>query len=119
MVRLEIPYKFPSYNTYINECRKNKFAGAKMKKQIQEDIGYFINKVPRFDKPVKIWFTWVEGNKRRDYDNVCASRKFILDALVEHSKLKDDNRNCVIGFRDDFVYGDDWKVILDIEEVEG
>lgn len=89
-----------------------------MKKQIQEDIGYFINKVPQFEKPVRVSFTWIEANKKRDFDNVGASKKFILDALVEHSKLKDDNRNCVIGYIDNFEYGDDWKVVLEIVEVE-
>jgi len=118
MERLEIPYKFPSFNEYINECRKNKFAGAKVKKEVQDDIGYFINKLPRFDKPVTIHFHWIEGNNRRDYDNICYAKKFILDALVQNGKLQDDNRKIVTAFTDTFATGEDWRVILEITEVE-
>ena len=43
--------------------------------------------------------------------------KYILDALVEVGKLKDDNRKYVCGFSDSFYYGKDWKVVLKIQEV--
>lgn len=75
MIRIEIPLKLPSLNVYINECRKNKFAGSTMKKQIQSDIGWYINKLPKFNKPIKIHFTWVEANKKRDIDNVAFREK--------------------------------------------
>lgn len=118
MIKIEIPMKLPSLNNYINECRKNKFAGAQMKKNIEEDIGYFINKLPRFKKPIKINFTWVEADKRRDFDNVCFAKKFILDSLQKAGKLENDNRNWVVGFTDSFKLGKEYKVILEIEEVE-
>ena len=119
IARLEIPYKFPSFNEYVDECRKNRYAGAKMKKQIQQDIGYCINTLPVFENPVIINFTWVEGNRKRDYDNICYAKKFILDALVQCGKLSDDNRKIVTAFRDDFTEGNEWKVILEIYEREG
>lgn len=115
--RVEIPMKLPSLNKYINECRKNKFAGANMKKNLEEDIQLFINKLPSFDKPINIVFYWVENNKRRDLDNICFAKKFILDALVKAGKMKDDNRNFVHGFIDRFLYADVAKVIVEIEEV--
>ena len=114
---IEIPLKLPSLNEYINECRKNRYAGANMKRKVQNDIAPYLYKIPKLTK-VKIDFTWVEGNKRRDYDNVCYAKKFILDALVELGKLKDDNRKNVCGFSDNFYYGDEFKVILDIKEIE-
>ena len=117
-VRCEIPLKLPSLNEYINECRKNKYAGGKMKKEVENDISIFIQRLPIFEKPIKINFTWVEGNKRRDIDNVAFAKKFILDALVKCGRLKDDNRKCVTAFTDSFSYGKEWKVILEIEEVE-
>jgi Holliday junction resolvase RusA-like endonuclease len=116
--RLVIPYKFPSFNEYINECRRNKFAGAKMKRQIQNDIFYFINQLPEFNKPIKINFIWIEGNKKRDMDNVSFAKKFILDSMVECGKLKDDNRKNVYAFTDSFEYAKETAVILDIEEKE-
>lgn len=116
--RLEIPYKFPSLNEYIRECRANRYSGAKMKREIELDISWFFTRLPRFDKPVKIHFHWVEDNKRRDLDNVCFGKKFILDALVKSGKLKDDNRRFVTAFTDTFSYGKTAKVILTIEEVQ-
>ncbi len=118
MIKIEIPIKLPSLNQYINECRKNPYAGANMKRQIENDIGYFINKLPKFEKPIKIKFIWVEENKKRDLDNICFAKKFILDSLVKAGKLKDDNRNYVTGFIDEFKYDKEAKVILEIEEVE-
>lgn len=117
MIKIEIPFKLPSLNQYINECRKNRYAGASMKRQVENDIGYFINKLPKFEKPIKIKFTWVEENKRRDLDNVCFAKKFILDSFVKAGKLKNDNRNYVIGFTDEFEYDSKSKVILEIEEI--
>ena len=116
MIKIEIPFKLPSLNQYINECRKNKFAGANMKRQVENDIGYFINKLPKFEKPIKIKFIWVEENKKRDLDNVCFAKKFILDSMVKAGKLKNDNRNYVIGFTDEFKYDVKPKVILEIKE---
>ena len=115
--RAEILMKLPSCNTYINECRRNKFAAAKFKKDLEEQIGFYIKDLPRFDKSIKIHFHWIEENKRRDLDNCCFSKKFILDALVKEGKLKDDNRKCVTEFMDTFEYGKEAKVILEIEEV--
>lgn len=112
----EIPLKMPSLNEYINACRTNRHMGAKMKRDIEEAIGWHIATLPRFEHPVKIHFHWIEGNRRRDLDNVAFAKKFILDALVKCGKLKDDNRRCVTGFVDTFSYGDTTKVILTIME---
>ena len=116
-MKLEIPYKLPSLNQYINECRKNRYAGASMKLKVENDLALYINSLPVFTKPIKIHFHWIEGNKRRDLDNVCFAKKFILDCMVKCGKLKDDNRNCVTNFIDTFEYGSETKVILDIEEI--
>ena len=115
--RVEIPLKMPSCNEYINACRSNKYLGAKMKRNIEEQIGIYINHLPRFKK-VKINFLWIEGNKRRDLDGLCFAKKFILDALVKFGKLKDDNRKYVYAFTDSFEYGSETKLILEIEEKE-
>ena len=117
MNKIEIPFRLPSLNQYINECRKNRYAGAKIKKDVDEDIGWYINTLPKYKKPIRIHFHWVEENKRRDFDNICFAKKFILDSMVKAGKLKDDNRNYVVGFEDSFEYAKESKVILEIEEV--
>ena len=118
MIEVEINIKLPSLNEYVNVCRANPFEANKYKQTIENRIRYFTDKLPRFDRPVKIHFHWIEGNKRRDLDNICFAKKFILDALVKSGKLKDDNRKCVTAFKDTFSYGDETKVVLYIEEAE-
>ena len=89
-----------------------------MKKNVEKDIGWYINLLPNYQKPIKIHFHWVEENKRRDLDNVCFAKKFILDSMIKAGKLKDDNRNYVVGFEDSFEYAKESKVILEIMEVQ-
>jgi len=117
-MKYEINMKLPSLNDYIRVCRTNKFLASKYKKDIEEQIHYFLIKMPKYEKPIKIHFTWVEGNKKRDLDNIAFSKKFILDTMVKYGKLKDDNRNYVYAFTDSFEYGSETKVILEIEEKE-
>lgn len=114
--KCEIPFKMPSLNDYIRENRSNKYKGAQMKKSLERDIGLYIHRLPVFNKPIHIHFIWVEGNKRRDLDNIAFAKKFILDAMVKAGKLKDDNRRYVTAFSDSFEYGDNFKVILEIED---
>ena len=115
-IKCEISMKLPSLNEYINACRSNRFQGSKMKRDLENDIGVFIAKLPKFEKPVEIHFHWVEGNKRRDLDNIAFAKKFILDSMVKGGKLKDDNRRFVTAFTDTFEYSDETKVILEIKE---
>ena len=112
-----IDMKLPSLNEYINLCRTNKYKAAKYKADIEADIALFLCQMPKYDKPIKIHFNWIEGNKRRDLDNICFAKKFILDAMVKAGKIKDDHRKCVTAFTDNFYYGKETKVILEIEEV--
>ncbi len=113
----EIDIKFLSFNGYVNMCRRNRYQSAKYKKDIEDEIGLYIADLPRFENPVEIHFHWIEQNKRRDLDNICFAKKFILDALVKFGKLRDDNRKCVTAFTDTFGYGEETKVILEIMEV--
>lgn len=113
-----IDMKLPSLNEYINLCRTNKYKAAKFKANLEADIAMFLTSMPKYKNPIKINFHWVEGSKRRDLDNVCFAKKFILDAMVKAGKLKDDNRKCVTAFTDNFYYSNETKVILEIEEVK-
>ena len=116
--KVEIPMKLPSCNTYINECRKNRFAGANLKAKVEDEIGYYLRDLPKIEKPVKIKFDWIEGNKRRDLDGIAFGKKFLLDALVKFGIISDDNRKCVTAFTDTFSYGKETKVLLEIEELK-
>ena len=117
----EIKRRLPSFNEYIEACRTNKYVGAKMKKNIEYEIWLYIMqqlKGINIKGPVRINFTWVEENGKRDLDNICFAKKFILDALVKSGVLRDDNREVVSGFRDNFEYAKESKVIVELEERE-
>ena len=90
-----------------------------MKRKVQSDIGYFINTLPEYGGAVRIGFTWYEGDRKRDPDNICFAKKFILDSLVECGRIKNDNSYTLFGFADRFVWNSgEYKVVLEIEEVE-
>ena len=118
MITVEIPLKLPSFNEYVNVCRTNKYKAAKYKAELEREIGLYLMKMPKWTNPIKIHFHWIEGNKKRDLDNVCFAKKFILDAMQKYGKLENDNRKHVTSFTDSFEYGDTTKVILEVEEVE-
>ena len=117
-MRCVIDMKLPSLNEYINVCRKNPYAASKFKRDVENNIMLFTNKLPHFIGPVKIHFFWYESNKKRDLDNVSFAKKFILDALVKSGKLTDDSRKYVVGFTDTFGYDKNTKVIIEFEEVQ-
>lgn len=112
----EIDMKLPSLNDYIKVCRGNKFMANKYKNRLEEEISLYLLNMPKWTKPIKIHFHWIEGNKKRDLDNIAFAKKFILDAMVKYGKLSDDNRRYVTAFTDTFEYGPKTKIILEIEE---
>lgn len=119
MISCEIGMKLPSLNEYINVCRRNRYEAANYKARLESAIGLFIGELPKFNKPIRIRFHWIEGNKKRDLDNVAFAKKFILDSMVKLGKLEDDTRKHVVGFEDTFSYDDSWSVILFITEADG
>lgn len=116
--RVTIPYKFCGLNDYTLACRKNKFAGANLKKKTQADISTYLAKLPQIKKPVNILFCWTEANARRDPDNVAFAQKFILDEMVKLQKIPNDTGRWIKGLHHRFFYGDSYKVDLTIIEVE-
>ena len=61
-------------------------------------------------------FVWYESTKRRDKDNVCFAKKFILDALQRARITKGDDNRYLLGFSDEFVYGQGQGVVVEIED---
>ena len=109
--------KFPGLNDYTEACRRNKYLGAKMKKDAQIQISWFLHRLPQIKKPVKIRFLWQEKDHRRDPDNVAFAQKFILDELVRLKKIQNDTSRWVRGLYHDFTYGPEYKVTIYLEEV--
>lgn len=97
MQEFTIHFRLPSLNEVILANRTNRYAGAKLKKDIETKIMWEIKfaKLKKVDKPCIICFTWNEENKRRDVDNIQSSQKFVLDALVKSGVLENDTQKYV------------------------
>lgn len=88
-----------------------------MKAATEDAIMYCLASLPILKHPITIRFIWVEKNRKRDKDGISFGKKFILDAMQKSGKLDNDNWKWIRGFSDSFELGDDYKVILEIEEV--
>lgn len=99
--------KLNNLNDYTAACRRNAYAGNKMKQRNEETVLWAIRQQLRgvhIEKTVELEFYWYEPNKRRDHDNVSSfGRKVIQDALVKAGVLKDDGWDYIDGFRDVFL----------------
>lgn len=122
-------YKFtirgtlPGLNELIEAERRNRFIGAKLKKQYETVVMRSARSLGNveFNEPVYMVYHWYEKDRRRDKDNICAfGRKVIQDALVKAKYLKNDGWKNIAGFEDRF-YVDKEKprVVVEILEVEG
>ncbi len=122
MERATIPMRLPSLNEFIAACKVHRGRwnkGNDMKQETQQAISWYLRRLPQFKKPIKIKFIWVsERGDKRDLDNICFAKKFILDALQECGKITNDNRKHVCGFLDDFMWGSNYEVRLEIEELK-
>lgn len=104
-ILLIIPGQLPNLNEYTKACRSNKFAGAKMKKDAEQIIEFEIYrqlKNQKIEGTAELHFRWYEPNRKRDLDNVCFAKKFILDALVNKQIIQCDGWQGVRGFTDQF-----------------
>lgn len=94
----KIPYRFPSINTYINECRRHRKAGNALKRECTDIAGMHAisNGIKPVRQPVIIGLRFLEPDKKRDVDNVYSGAKFILDGLVRANILPDDSQKWVV-----------------------
>lgn len=120
-IKIAIPsIKFPSLNDFVSASKIQRGSwnkGYQMKKDYQQRLYFYLCRLPELKKPLKVHFTWIEINKKRDLDNISAvGRKFIMDTLQECGKIKNDNLNWVVHYEDDFDIGNDYGVIIEFEE---
>lgn len=121
MAILTIQGKLAGLNDYTRACRSNRYIGAKMKADAESKITACIKQqIPNvhFDGTVELKFRWYEPNKKRDLDNVCFAKKFILDALVSNRTIVADGWKGVIGFTDEF-FIDSQNPRIEVEIMKG
>lgn len=121
-------YKFtirgtlPGLNELIEAERRNRYAGAALKKQSESVVMHAARSLGkmRFTEPVYMVYHWYEPNRRRDKDNISSfGRKVIQDALVKSKILQNDGWNNIIGFEDRFeVDKKNPRIVVEIYEVE-
>lgn len=98
MQRFIIDGRLSGLNEYTNKNRRNPYAGAKIKKDNESIVIYYIKhaKIKKVDKkPIKIKIDWYEKDRRRDIDNITFATKFILDSLVKTKVLEDDSQKYI------------------------
>ena len=117
MQKIMIHGKLPTANEYVDACRRNRYAAAKMKRDAEDAIIWQCKRLLPIKQKVRIKLTWYEETARRDPDNVRFGVKFILDALQKCGKLKNDNSTYIAGFEDAYVYGKGQGVEIMIQEV--
>lgn len=120
-------YKFtirgtlPGLNELIEAERRNRFIGAKLKKQYEAVVMRAARSLGNveFEEPVYMVYHWYEKDRRRDKDNICAfGRKVIQDALVKARFLRNDGWKNIAGFEDRFYVDKDRpRVVVEILEV--
>lgn len=119
--KLTIQGQLSNLNDYTKACRGNKYQGSRMKKSNEQIITAHIWQQLRdvhIKGKVRLTFNWYEPNRKRDIDNVCFAKKFILDALVSNQTIEADGWRCVVGFNDNFfVDKDNPRIEVFIEQI--
>lgn len=107
-------------NDHDKANRYNRFAGAKLKKEMTELVAWQVKGKPKITKPCVLSFSWYISSKC-DYDNICFARKYLLDGMVKAGILKDDSPKYVLGFGgDSFIKVEKGKekIIVDVDILE-
>jgi Holliday junction resolvase RusA-like endonuclease len=117
LIKFTVDGRLPTLNEYTRASRGNKYASASLKRDTEDIIIAYIRKTLTGEckPPYFITFRWYEDSKRRDKDNVCFAKKFILDALQTCGVIENDSNKYISGFRDLFYYGNEQKVVIEIE----
>lgn len=120
-MKIIIPFTLPGLNDYIEAERSHRQSGAAMKRKWQREVALVMRRQLRrpLREPVIMRYTWVEGNRRRDKDNISSfGRKVIQDALVKDLKaLRNDGWANIDSFSDRFLV-DQSRPRIELEIVE-
>lgn len=93
-ITLRLIGELPGLNEITAANRRNKYAGAKQKAEVETAIILQIRRQrggrPLFPRRYHWRFTWHCKDKRRDPDNIAAGVKFIFDALQTAGIITND-----------------------------
>ena len=119
-IQLVIKNRLPCMNDLINANRRNKYAGAGLKRRIQAAIAFELKPqiTKRFTEKVIVTIHYYEKDNRRDEDNVMSAAKFILDAMQDIKLIPNDNRRYVHLLQEVFTDRENPRIEISIEEAE-
>ena len=94
-------------NELIDANRRSLKAGAKLKREEQATVYWYIKQqLPKVkiedSEIIDIEIIWIEENIKRDKDNVASGKKYILDAMQEANLIVNDNWKHVRNITDVF-----------------
>ena len=116
--------RLPGLNQVINANRRNRYAGARLKRDIETAICWSIKKAVMLGEcrkvtgPVRIRFTWYEKSRRRDLDNIFSAKKFILDAMQRMQIIAGYGQKYETAAEDIFVLSKNEGVYVEIMEAD-
>jgi len=85
--------EFTDLNTYVNAERSNRFIGAKIKRENNDNVLRQLTlKEVVTEYPVRMTYKWFTKDLRKDPSNVAFAIKYIEDALVTKGILRNDTR---------------------------
>ena len=115
-------HTFPGLNDYLQDCRKGPQVGARMKRTYQMIASNAIRralKKSKVHKPIFVRYRFYEPDRRRDPSNVASMAvKVIEDALQVCGVLPNDNAYWIRGYSQEFFYGGQAKIEVEMEEME-
>lgn len=121
---LVIHGRLPGLNELIDAERRNRYAGANLKKKAENIVRTYIRQQLHGYKPktpVTLYYYFYEKNRRRDLDNVfslCA--KVVQDSLVKEGIIDNDGWDYVKGFFASFAVDPKFpRIEIEIVEPEG
>lgn len=114
----------PGLNDLLREAERHPMAYNRLKRDMELVVTAAIRRDLRGWKPqgkCQLNITWCEKSKgtKRDYDNVVAAgRKIINDALVKNKVIQDDNPKYLEYGKNRFMYRSEPFIRVEIEELE-
>lgn len=102
--QLIIPHELPDLNTTIAESKRHWSRYSKLKREYTDLVAALARRKlrPVFSGRVHLEFVWYCRNRRKDPDNICSAKKFVIDGLVSAGILQDDGWKQVSSFSDTF-----------------
>lgn len=113
---ITIHYNFVFLNEYINAERRNKYLGARIKREATDYIMWSLMNKEKIKTPTRLKFTWLIPNKKRDLDNIAFAKKYVLDGMIKAKIIPSDGIKHIIGFVDEFELSNKTGVRIEVIE---